>query len=272
MKLSRKFQLLSVLLLLCTLAAGCTSNLQTTQPGATLSVVGPQMPSATSEPSPMATPISVSVTVPPSIIPTPSNELPIDPLTGWKIYKNDPFGLSLEFPSTWFGPDVYVQDGIRVEVGSDKVYPYGTDRLERIYNIQNSYYVVIQYWKNNNNWTLEQYSENQPWIKTYLSLLNLKDSESTSDLRDFVTRVRKLKLGRFEGLEYISTLSATAQTEMYYTREVVLFDEHLNTLHITGTPNNVEIINKDNWHGTYQMVDEANKDAFYKVLESITVE
>ena len=105
-----------------------------------------------------------------------------------------------------------------------------------------------------------------------MSLLDLKDGESISGLRALVTRVRKLKIGRFEGLEYIETLSETAQTEITYTRRVVLFDEHLNNLNIAGTPNNVEIINKDSWRDAYQKVDEANRDTFYKVLESITVE
>jgi hypothetical protein len=214
-------------------------------------------------------------TVVPSATPTPFQELPIAPLTGWKIYKNDSFGLSFQFPSAWYGPDVYSSSQVvRIEVGSDKVYPYGTSLEERIYDIKNSYYIVIQYSKTtNNNLTLGQYaSESQPWIKTYLSLLSLKDGESISGLRDLVIRVRKLKIGRFEGLEYIETLSATAQTEITYTRRVVLFDEHLNTLNITGTPNNVEITNKDNWRDAYRKVDEANRNIFYKVLESIAVE
>jgi hypothetical protein len=270
MKLSRKSQLPSMLL--CILIAACTSNSQTTQPSVTLSIIATQTPAATAGPNPRTTSTVMLITVPPSVSPTSSQELSIDSLTGWKIYQNDPFGLNFQFPSTWLGPDVYVQDGIRIEVGSDKVYPYGTDQLQRIYEIKNSYYVTIQYWKNNNNLTLEQYTENQPWIKTHLSLLNLKDGESLSGQRALVTRVRKLKIGRFEGLEYIETLSETAQTEITYTRRIVLFDEHLNTLHISGTPNNVEIINKDSWRDAYRKVDEANRDTFYKILESITVQ
>lgn len=199
-------------------------------------------------------------------------ELPIDPSTGWKIYTNSPFGLGIQFPPTWYGPDVNVWDqGVRLEVGSDKVYPYGTDRLDRAYEVKNSYYVVVQYSKNSNNWTLEQYRENQPWIDTYLSLLDLKDGESLSGIRDLVIRVRKIKLERFEGLEYISTLSETAQTEYFYARQIVLLDEHLNTLTMTGTPNNVEIINRDTWRDAYGQVDEENLETFHKILESIAV-
>ena len=216
----------------------------------------------------------VPITVVPSVTLTPPQELPAAPVTGWKTYKNDSFGLSLKFPSAWYGPDVYESSQVvRVEVGSDKVYPYGTGLEERFYDIKNSYYIVIQYSKTtDNNLTMEQYAESGPWIKTYLSLLSLKDGESISGLRALVIRVRKLKIGRFEGLEYIETLSATAQTEITYTRRAVLFDEHLNTLNITGTPNNVEIANVNNWRDAYQKVDEANQDTFYKVLESIAVE
>jgi hypothetical protein len=203
---------------------------------------------------PSVTPIPSLIFVP-SVTPTPNQELPIDPVSGWKIYENDSFGLSFQFPAMWYGPDVYEccqATAVRFEVGSDKVYPIGTDLLERTYNIKNSYYVEIQYSKNTSGWTLEQYTKNQPWINTYLSLLSLKDGESISDLRSLVTRVRKLKIGRFEGLEYIETLSETAQTEITYARRVVLFDGHLNGLHITGTPNNVEISNTEGWRDAYR--------------------
>lgn len=274
MKSSPKSQLLNMFVLLCFLAIACSSNVQSTQLAVAPVVTETRMLTSASESSSaLPTPTFIPMTVSPSVVPTPHPELPRDPLTGWKIYKNDSFGISLQFPSTWYGPDIRTwEHGIRINVGSDKVYPYGTDRLERVYDIKNSYYVVIQYSKNSYNMTLEQYRENQPWIETYLSLLNVKDGDSISGRRALVIRVRKLQLGRFEGLEYIETLSATAQTEITYTRRVVLLDEHLNTLHITGTPNNVEIINKDNWREAYRMVDEANLDTFHKVLESVAVE
>ena len=156
--------------------------------------------------------------------------------------------------------------GVRVEVGSDKVYPYGTDPLARDYEVKNSYYVVIQYSKNSNNWTLDQYRQNEPWIDTYLSLLDLKDGGSQSSIRELATRVRQVKLGKFEGLEYLSTLSKTAQTEYFYTRQIVLLDEHLNTLTITGTPNNVEVIDKANWQDAYSQVDEGKSGVFPQSL------
>jgi len=183
---------------------------------------------------------------------------------GLKSYTNGAFGLEFQYPSSWFGPDEYVSDqNLRVEVGSDKVYPYGTDRTEPIYQTRNSYYVLIQYSKND---------QNQVWDDTYQSLLNLQDGESLSDARSLVIRVRQLKVGRFNGIEYISTLSETAQTEPVYARQVILFDEQSNVLTVMGTPNNVEISDNMEWRDAYQMVDEANLILFRQIVESITVE
>ena len=183
---------------------------------------------------------------------------------GLKSYTNSAFGLGFQYPSSWFGPDEYISDqSLRVEIGSDVVYPYGTDRLEQIYESKNSYYVLIQYSKND---------QNQYWKDTYQSLLNLEDGESLSDARSLVIRVRQLNIGRFDGMEYISTLSATAQTEPVYVRQVILFDEQSNVLTVMGTPNNVEIGDSMEWHDAYKMVDEANQMLFYQIVESIVVE
>jgi hypothetical protein len=192
--------------------------------------------------------------------------------TDWQTYTNSSFGLSFQFPPAWFGPDEYAWDeGVRVAVGSDTVYPYGTDRSAQIYTLKDSYYVVIQYTRDTSNGTLEEYRANQPWTDTYFALLDLQDGESLSDLRSLSIRVRQLTLGQFEGLEYIATLSETAQTEPVYMRQVILFDEHLNALNITGTPNNVDLIGSESWREAYQRVDEANQDAFHQLLDSLTV-
>ena len=183
---------------------------------------------------------------------------------GLKSYANSTFGLGFQYPSGWFGPDEYVSDqSLRVEVGSDKVYPYGTDKTEQIYETKNSYYVLIQFSKN---------EQNQVWNDTYQSLINLQDGESLSDARSLIIRVRQLKVGRFDGVEYISTLSETAQTEPVYIRQIILFDEQSNVLTIMGTPNNVEISNGVAWRNAYQMVDEENLALFRQIVESITVE
>jgi hypothetical protein len=121
--------------------------------------------------------------------------------------------------------------------------------------VKNSYNVVIQYTKNN---------QNSYWKDTYQSLQNLKDGESLSDARSLVIRVRQLDIGRFKGFEYISTLSETAQTDHVYAREVMLFDEQTNDLlTIMGQPNNVEVSHGANWRDAYQMIDEANLSSFH---------
>jgi len=206
-----------------------------------------------------------------AVAPTP--ESLIDPSTGWVNYFNDSFGLSFAYPSTWHGPDVTKsEDGLRLAIGSDVVYPYGTDRTEQVYQVENSYYVTIQYNQNKNDRSLEEFRADSPWMDPYFALLDLNNGESLPGPRSLVTRVRQLKLGNFEGVEYVSTLPETAQTERFYVREVTLLDEHLNTLRITGTPNNVQVANPDEWRAAYSQVDQANLETFYQVLESISID
>jgi hypothetical protein len=180
-----------------------------------------------------------------------------------KLYQNDAFGFGFRYPSSWFGPEEYVSDGtLRIEVGSDKVYPYG-EVSEQPSDVKNSYNVVIQYTKNN---------QNQYWKDTYQSLLNLKDGETLSDARSLIIRVQQLNIGKFEGIEYISTLSETAQTDHVYSRWVILLDQQSNDLlTIMGQPNNVEVSNGVNWRDVYKMMDEANLILFHKIIESISL-
>jgi hypothetical protein len=201
----------------------------------------------------------VEMQAPTAAVPT---DVPQPEIT--KQYTNSAFGLSFQYPSNWYGPDEYVSDQtLRVSVGSDVVYPYGTDRTEQMYSVKNAYYVVVQYSKND---------QNQYWKDTYQSLVNLQDGEALSSARSLVIKVRSLQLGRFEGIEFISTLSETAQTEPVYTRQVILFDDQSNLLTVMGNPNNVEISNGMGWRATYQMIDEANLNDFHQLVESITVE
>jgi len=100
----------------------------------------------------------------------------------------------------------------------------------------------------------------------------MQDGESLSDARSLVIRVRQLKVGKFDGIEYISTLSETAQTEPVYVRQVILIDEQSNMLTIMGTPNNVEIGDGMEWRDAYKMVDEANLMLFRQIVESIVIE
>jgi hypothetical protein len=79
-------------------------------------------------------------------------------------------------------------------------------------------------------------------------------------------------VGRFNGFEFISTLSESAQTEPVYIRQVILFDDQSNSLSIMGSPNNVEVADGANWRDVYQMVDEENVNIFHGIVESIVVE
>ncbi|MBA4375777.1 MAG: hypothetical protein C0401_06345 [Anaerolinea sp.] len=188
----------------------------------------------------------------------------VEAFEDWKPYQNSLFGLGFQYPSGWLGPDEYISDqDLRVEVGSDVVYPYGTGLESRVYELKNSYYVTIQYSKN---------SQNDYWKDTYQSLLKLKDGESLSGARSLVIKIRQLNRGSFEGIEYISTLSETAQTEHVYSRQVILFDSQSNIVTIMGTPNNVDLNNATDWRAAYKLVDESNLEVFHKIVDSITIE
>lgn len=177
---------------------------------------------------------------------------------------NDVFGLSFRYPVNWFGPEEYVSEQIlRVEVGSDQVYPYGTDPLERPDEAANAYHVIIQYVKDGQAVNLNS---------TYQSLANMQDGESISGNREMIIRVRQLDLGGLTGFEYISTLSETAQTMPVYIREVILMDEQSNWLTILGTPSKVEVGDDAAWQDAYRIIDEANLAFYHEIVESMTID
>jgi hypothetical protein len=201
------------------------------------------------------------LTATPLPVATEAPQTPVTEMPAGKSYANSGFGFGFQFPSSWFGPEEYISEQtLRVEVGSDKVYPYGTDPMERVYDLKNSYNVVIQVSKND---------QNQIWKDTYQMLVNLKDGESVSDARSLTIRVRQFSLGGFEGIEYISTLSETAQTEPVYARQVILINAQSNdVITVMGQPINVE---GANWREVYKAIDEANLTIFREMVESITV-
>jgi hypothetical protein len=176
-------------------------------------------------------------------------------------YANTDFGLSFSYPSDWFGPDEYVSgDTLRIAIGSDVVYPYGTDRADQALTRPNSYYIVVKYTKN--NW-------NTYWQDTYQNLTAMQDGESLSDIRSRIIRVRQINLDDLHGFEYIATLSDTAQTEPIYSREVILVDDQSNLLTISGSPNTVEIPAGADWRDHYRAVDEQYQDIFNSILASM---
>ena len=216
-----------------------------------------------SQPPVDALPQPVAEMADPALSPQPLTASPssTDSSEENKQYTNPDFGFSFSYPSDWFGPDEYVSgDTLRIAVGSDVVYPYGTDRTEQIDILPNSYYVILQYTQNN---------QNTFWQETYQSLAGMRDGESLSGARSRIIRVRQLDLGDFTGFEYIATLSDTAQTEAVYSREVILVDDQSNLLTISGSPNNVEIGSGADWRELYRAVDEQYQDIFHTILDSI---
>jgi len=214
---------------------------------------------ATSTPLPATEPAASAATQTPIVVLPTDGDKPVIQ----NPYTNGTFGLRFQYPFNWFGPEEYISgQTLRVEVGSDVVYPYG-ELPEKPSDVKNSYNVVLQYTKNN---------QNPYWKDTYQSLLTLKDGESLSGVRSLIIRVRQLDLGRFKGFEYIFTLPETAQTDHVYGREVMLFDEQTNDLlTITGQPNNVEVSNGTQWRELYRTIDEANLTFFHDIVESITI-
>ena len=196
-------------------------------------------------------------------IPTPAVPTKTSPSATRKQYTNDVFILAFQYPSNWFGPSEYVSEGtLRVEIGSDVVYPYG-ERPEQSSSGKNSYNVVIQYTKNN---------QNSYWKNTYQALIRLKDGESLSNAKSLLIRVRQLNIGRFTGFEYVTTLSETAQTDHVFIRSIMVLDTQTNDLlTIMGQPINVEVVGGMAWRNICQTIDESNLIFFQEIVESMTV-
>lgn len=197
----------------------------------------------------------------------------VDADTGWLRFHDESFGLSFQYPPDWIGPEVYSwEDGVQVEVGTDTVYPYGTGLDERIYEKKDTYFITIQYTQNSQGWAFDEFVEKQPWMQNFVELNGLSDGESITTPRSLTIRQRAVEVGEFSGIEYIGTLSETAQTMIFYSREVLLFDDELNHLRVTGGPNNVEIPENGDWRAAYQQVDAKHREIFYQILESVSLE
>ncbi len=153
----------------------------------------------------------------------------------WKTYVNDTFGITLKYPDHWFGPEVSEYgDGFFFEVGSDAVYPYGTDILSR--TKQNDFFITIQYARKPDGMTVEQYVESQSWLNGYLSMYSMKDGESVIGPSVTVTKVRGFRIGEYNGVEIITRTTKGAGTEKEHNRQAFLIDENDNTFRIVGSP------------------------------------
>ena len=181
-----KRTLLLTLLTVVILLSACTVGEQSTpisQPAAPVSA-----PTGTTAPT------AAQATEPPTLAPP----VVADPATTWQTYANRDFGLSFQFPPGWYGPEEYISEQtLSVAVGSDVVYPYGTDRTEQIYNQPDSYYISMLY---------SQDAVDSVWRGTYEELLAMQDGESVQSARGLVIRQRAFEQGRFKGIEFITTL------------------------------------------------------------------
>jgi hypothetical protein len=217
--------------------------------------------------SPSSEPTEVVPTEEPTPLPEPTE----NPFGDWLEYRNDDYGFRFLFPTDWFGPQVEDTDGfLRIEVGSDQVYPYGTNREDQITTVPDSYYVLIQYVENRENRTWDDFISSG-WIDTYLALVEKTDGQFILTPRLVATRIGEVNLGDFSGLMYLATLPDNAQTERVYAREVVLFDSELNWLRITATPNLVQIADPEKWKNDYARVDTAHLETFLTLLNSIEI-
>jgi hypothetical protein len=212
-------------------------------------------PAGVTEPAPA---ITAQAATPAAATPTTA-----DAAAAGKEYSNSAFGLSFRLPAGWFGPEEYISEPtLRVEIGSDQVYPYG-QAPEQSSGVVNSYRIILQYTKHN---------QNTYWKETYDQVVKLKDGESVSGARSMLIRVRQLEIGRLHGVEFISTLSETAQTDPVYSREVILVDDQANLLTISGSPVNVDLSNGRPWRDAYRAIDDQNVEILHKVLESLTIQ
>lgn len=181
-------------------------------------------------------------------------------------YKDDKFNVTYNYPKDWFGPDIYnYENGFRFEIGNAKVYPYGTDRSERQYPTGNNYFIVAQFDK--------RPTENEGYALTqYNTLKDLKEGDSIKNMRNLTTKVRNININinGLTGVEYISTLSETAQTEMFYIREAILVNSNQDTITIRGSADGVIIEDVANWKSYYEDIDEDNLKVFTDFVNSVS--
>ena len=204
--------------------------------------------------------------------PEPTAEPTDDPFGDWMEYRNEDYGFRFLYPADWFGPEVQDSDGfLRIEVGSDEVFLYGTSREDQTTSIPDSYYVLIQYVENREGRTWDDFVSSG-WIDAYLGLQEKEDGHFILTPRLVATRIGEVSLGDFSGLTYLATVPDNAQTERAYMREVVLFDSELNWLRLSAIPTMVQIADPEKWKNDYARVDTAYLEQFLTLLDSIVIE
>lgn len=180
-------------------------------------------------------------------------------------YNNEDFGLSFNYPSSWFGPEEYENaETLRVEVGSDTVYPYGTSPEDRVRTIPASYFVILQLDDNNhpNEFAMQQLED----------LKKMKVEEESSDQRNKLIKIRDINENGLTGVEYISTVSESAQSEFYYTRSAVLQNSEGKILIINANVENVTIpenATRKDWMEIFSEADKNNIQYFRMILDTV---
>lgn len=81
--------------------------------------------------------------------------------------------------------------------------------------------------------------------------------------------MRNFETGDYKGVEFISTLSDTAQTERFYVREAILVNENNDVVTIIGSPSNVVVAENGDWRLTYKSMDVTYLSDFRHIVETI---
>jgi hypothetical protein len=188
-----------------------------------------------------------------------------------KSYTNGMFESTYTYPVGWFGPEIYkYENGFRFEIGTDTVYPYGTDPSERKLTKENSYYIVAQLDAKSEDMPAEDFRTANIGYKQIEALKDLKPGESKTDARTVTTKVRDINANGLKGVEYITTLSEEAQTEHLYMREAVLVNETTNTVVVVrGTPENVYVAEGLDWKEVYEAIDLENSAIFSEFVDDV---
>jgi hypothetical protein len=203
-----------------------------------------------------------------------TNSLQITPiLDNWKVFTNEEFGIKVYYPKDWNGPAISVEeDVIRLEIGTDNVYPYGTGLEYREITKKNSYNIDIIYYKNISR---IKNAEGFKWFyhifdyDVYKKLIDLPNGETILFMKSILSKVRNYSICDYKGLEYIATSPYYMQTEYSYARQLTLINDEYSFLEIIGQPQKVDIVLDQNWRDSYRGVDEAYLDIYWKIINRI---
>jgi|WetSurMetagenome_2_1015567.scaffolds.fasta_scaffold120665_3 hypothetical protein len=194
-------------------------------------------------------------------------------LDNWKVFVDEKLGIKVYFPEDWNGPAIYVEENvIWLEIGTDNVYPYGTNLEYREIVHKNSYSIDIIYYKNG---TGIKNTEGFKWFKhisdysVYKKLLDLPNGQTILHMKSILSKVKNYSICNYRGVEYIETLPDYMETDYYYSRQLTIINDEYSYLEIIGEPQNVDIVLDENWRDSYRGVDEAYLDIYRQIINRI---